>query len=601
MRKRLLQLSCLVFALVLLGGGLALAVDGDLATSFSDDGVLSADFGSGVTISEPSDGTLDSSGRLVVVGKADLNIGVARFNPDGSYDSSFGGDGRVAFNSNPSGSGEAPQAVAIDALGRIVVVGTADNDLVVARLDGTDGSLDPSFDGPVGALPGDGVFRLDASLFDTANDVAIDGSGTNILISANQNNDTPAVTRLDENGVPDATFGSGDGTILVPFGTSSFGAGLAVQADGKILLAGRQNGSGGMGLARIKADGSGLDTAGFNVAGTPGLNVTSPPAGKAEARGFDVAIDAAGRIVVSGDASGGVNGNDLALARFTAAGVLDAGFGSAGYVVLPMADSQFPGGFAIQPPDGKLLVAGSGETGPGTNVFDPVAARFLADGTALDATFSPDAPAGVVTPSFGHDAQANALALSDQGVAYLVGPGFLPAFAVEIDVAAVQAFPPEIPTALTTDPVGPADENSPLVKGSVPPGTTNVNVFADPACSGTPLATGSGDDFAGAGIPVAVADNTTTTFYAASSWAGGTSACSTSFATYTELTPVVTPPPTTTPPTTTTPTTTTPTTNPTPSPAVSTGQRALALKKCAKVRNKTKKKRCKTRARKLPV
>ena len=93
--------------------------------------------------------------------------------------------------------------------------------------------------------------------------------------------------------------------------------------------------------------------------------------------------------------------------------------------------------------------------------------------------------------------------------------------------------PPEAPTGLSSTPSSPSDDNSPHITGTAEEGTT-VRVYATPDCSGEPAATGSAADFASPGLTVTVPDNSTTTFRATSTGAGGTSPCSNSSVTYRE-------------------------------------------------------------------
>jgi hypothetical protein len=95
---------------------------------------------------------------------------------------------------------------------------------------------------------------------------------------------------------------------------------------------------------------------------------------------------------------------------------------------------------------------------------------------------------------------------------------------------------PAAPVLTGVTPPGPANDNQPRVKGTSDAGTT-LNIYATADCSGAPLATGTEAVFEGDGIPVTVADNTTTTFRATATSPGGISACSISSVTYTELTP----------------------------------------------------------------
>jgi hypothetical protein len=150
------------------------------------------------------------------------------------------------------------------------------------------------------------------------------------------------------------------------------------------------------------------------------------------------------------------------------------------------------------------------------------------------------------------------------------------------DIGADEFPAPPAPSGLTVTPSSGSNDNNPRVQG-VAPGATTVELFTHGACT-TPVGFGSLAEFEGAGIAVQVADNSTTTFYAQSTDAGGMlSACSTASVTYAEVTPSAEQPP--------------------PAAAGPTGQRAAALKKCAKIKKKAKKKKkkCKARARKLPV
>ena len=86
---------------------------------------------------------------------------------------------------------------------------------------------------------------------------------------------------------------------------------------------------------------------------------------------------------------------------------------------------------------------------------------------------------------------------------------------------------PAAPSALSVSPSSPANNNAPVVKGTAEAGAT-VKLYATSDCSGTPLATGSAAAFAAPGLTISVANDTTTTIYAAATdAAGNTGACST--------------------------------------------------------------------------
>src|SRR5688572_24544418 len=105
-------MATLVFSAV------AIAAAGDLDPTFSGDGKQRTDFGSGPSAAEA--GVLQADGKVVAVGRADGNFLVARYNLDGSLDPSFSGDGRVQTSFT---GGDGATDVALQGNGKIVVVG----------------------------------------------------------------------------------------------------------------------------------------------------------------------------------------------------------------------------------------------------------------------------------------------------------------------------------------------------------------------------------------------------------------------------------------------------------------------------------------------
>ena len=174
------------------------------------------------------------------------------------------------------------------------------------------------------------------------------------------NNDF-ALARYNVNGSLDTSFGTG-GEVTTSFGpdTSDTAVGVAVQADGKIVVAGTDqdfdtNFIDEFGLARYNANGS-LDAA----FGTGGLVATSfGPTTSAFAAGLAIQPD--GQIVVAGtvqDFSTNVI-SEFGLARYNTNGSLDASFGSGGLVTTSFGPgtSASAAGVAIGS-DGEIIVAG---------------------------------------------------------------------------------------------------------------------------------------------------------------------------------------------------------------------------------------------------
>jgi uncharacterized delta-60 repeat protein len=241
------------------------------------DGVVSISLGDGND--EAKAVAIQANGKLVIAGNTvgsddSSNIAVARLNSDGSLDATFGAgnadgtpDGVVAISL--SNGDDKAKAVALQADGKILVGGVtvaADNssNVAVARLN-SDGTADVSFgagtadgtpDGSVSVSFGAGDDKLKGLLLQADGKILIAGSNTAADGSSNA-----VVARLNSNGALDSSFGedSSDGTpngvVSVSLGNGDDSAeALALQADGKILIAGdhvASDGSSNIFVARL--------------------------------------------------------------------------------------------------------------------------------------------------------------------------------------------------------------------------------------------------------------------------------------------------------------------------------------------------------------
>jgi uncharacterized delta-60 repeat protein len=380
----------------------AVAAPWDLDPAFDFDGRVFTDF-----VGDDDDATgiaiQAGDGKIVVVGNDNSDLEVARYNLDGSLDSSFSGDGkqetRIDGNGVFRGSG-----VAIQADGKIVVAGTFDsiepsvshNDFAVARYN-TNGTLDTSFSG-------DGKLTTEIGLGDdNGRAVAIQADGKIVVGGDSASDDTGgdfALARYNSNGTLDNSF-SGDGKQTTDFGTGSTeGEGVSSVAihEDKIVVAG----SGTrveFALARYNSDGA-LDD---SFSGD-GRQTTDFPERGASAAG--VAFQADGKIVVAGSAAGLGTGAVFALARYITDGTLDGSFSGDGRQTADFSDSQDGGNAVAIQPDGKIVVAGHMQ-------FTHFAlARFNGDGTP-DTSFSDD---GKQTDDLSSDgAEARAVAVQADG------------------------------------------------------------------------------------------------------------------------------------------------------------------------------------------
>ena len=393
-------------ALVLAVPGIALAAPGDLDPGFGTGGTVLTDFSGG---SDEARGVaVQSDGKIVAVGYAGNfdDFGLARYNTDGSLDSSFGTGGKVTTDFN-GGSDEA-QAVAVQSDGRIVVAGRSEvpeggfNWFSLARYN-SNGSLDTGF-----GTGGKVVVDFGTGGADDAFGVAVQADGR--IVAAGVAGGDFALVRLTASGGLDSGFGTG-GKVTTDFnGGADLARGVAVQSDGRIVAAGYTGNSGGdydFALARYNADGS-LDT-GFDTDG----KVTTSFGGVEF--GHAVAVQPDGRIVVAG-----YTGGDFALARYNTNGGLDSGFGTGGKVTTDFGRSEIAYGVAVQS-DGRIVAAGDSVS---SDLSDFALARYNADGS-LDTGFSGD---GKVTTDFnsGFDHAFGAAVQSDGKIvaAGYGGPGY---------------------------------------------------------------------------------------------------------------------------------------------------------------------------------
>jgi uncharacterized delta-60 repeat protein len=321
--------------------------NGTLDLTFGGDGKVATNFTRGFDAA--FDVALQADGKIVAVGYASGARGrfaLARYETDGTLDMTFGGDGRVTTNFTTGRDFAAGVAVQSDQ--KIVVtgrVGGVGGRVGFARYN-ADGSLDSTFSA-------DGRKAINFTAGDDRADlVAVQADGK--LVAAGTSNYTSgrarfALTRLNSDGSLDPTF-SADGRVTTNFTDSFDGAfSVGIQADQKIVAAGQAGSS--MGLARYNSDG-GLDSS-FGANGMVTTNFS---------RGIDYAddleIDGAGNIVAVGSSNYFGTDSKFALGRYTTDGTLDTTFSGDGKVTTnftPGRDHAFNVGIQA---DGKIVAVG---------------------------------------------------------------------------------------------------------------------------------------------------------------------------------------------------------------------------------------------------
>jgi uncharacterized delta-60 repeat protein len=372
-----------------------LAAPGELDSSFGGDGKVTTNFTRG--LDDASSVAVQADGKLVVVGTANYSgrnarFALARYEQDGSLDTSFGGDGKVVTNFTPGWDGALALAIQLD--GSIVAAGEAGgagpaegrtSRLALARYL-ADGTLDTSFGG-------DGrVVTNIAPGADFAFGILIQPADEKIVVAgrAGGKGGRFALARYESDGTLDATFG-GDGKVATNFTRLDDRADeLAIQTDGRIVLAGTANyfsSRARFALTRYNVDGT-LDPS-FGGDG----KVTTEFFRRSFDGAFSVAVAGGGEIVAVGQAGGGTAGR-IGVARYRTDGSLDATFGGDGRVMTNFSRGlDYADAVALQD-DGRIIAGGA------VRFFGPrplfALARYGTDGR-LDTTFGGD---GKVTTNF---------------------------------------------------------------------------------------------------------------------------------------------------------------------------------------------------------
>jgi uncharacterized delta-60 repeat protein len=353
--------------------------DGSIDTTFGTGGIVSA----GPGVATGSGVAIQADGKIVTAGAvfgSPFHFALARYNSDGSFDTSFGTGGQVETGFG----GTVPFGLLIQPDGKIVLAGGGGGDAFALARFNIDGSFDTSFGtgGKVTTAFG-GTYAAGYGIARTP-DGKIVVAGIKEFVGSGFDYDF-AVARYNDDGSLDTSFGAG-GKVTTDFAsTDDIPYSVTVQADGKIVVAGITDpgNAANFGLVRYNVDGS-LDAsfgAGGKVSTDFGANLEP---------GNSVTIQADGKIIVAGFTVVGISNADFALARYNSDGSLDTSFGTGGKVTTGFGSNSEVAISAVIQPDGKIVVTGSTANGnsPGA---DFATVRYNSDGS-LDTSF------GIVSP-----------------------------------------------------------------------------------------------------------------------------------------------------------------------------------------------------------
>jgi len=239
----------------------------------------------------------------------------------------------------------------------------------------TPASLDATFGG------GDGlVTELQSGApSETLQDLVVQPDGKYVAVGTSGDF---TVYRFNPDGTRDATFGGGDGFVSTDITGNDVANAVALQPDGKIVVAGRSNGGGNndFSLARYNADGT-PDPA-FS-----GDGKLTTPIGTAGDIALAVAIQPDGKIVAGGSSIQPATLSDFALVRYNSDGIPDSSFDGDGKVTTDFGGlNDEVRGLAIEA-NGQILGVGTAAVSGNTTV---ATARYSATNGAPDTSWDTD-------------------------------------------------------------------------------------------------------------------------------------------------------------------------------------------------------------------
>jgi uncharacterized delta-60 repeat protein len=380
-------------------GQMARAADGDLDPTFGNGGKVVTDFSSSTDwlslIAVQPDGKIVAAG----VSNPGHKYALARYNPDGTLDTTFGNGGKVTTVLPNNVQGGADGLLLLPG-GKIMICGSinlpssSDSSFALLRYN-SDGSLDSTFGngGVVATNVGSDDDQAIRIALQSDGKVVVAGRRGIQFYPSEQRKGNAALARYNSDGSLDTTFGN-NGTVATDFGQGleSYAVALMIQPDGRIVIAGES--SYVFLVARYNSNGT-LDST-FGSGGSAFANFSS---------NWDAATDAVlhpdGKITLVGWSEVNSPYNNFALARFNSDGTFDQSFGNGGQVLLATHGDL---NAAVLQNDGKLIALGSSGS-------DFQLLRFNPNGS-LDPTFG---NGGTVTTSFGSSAEGRDLVIQPDG------------------------------------------------------------------------------------------------------------------------------------------------------------------------------------------
>ena len=334
---------------------------GSLDNTFSGDGKVTTAFGPGNDYGYSV--ALQSDGKIVVAGSSDngsiTEFSLVRYNSNGTPDNTFDGDSKVTTTIGSFSN--VARSVAIQSDNKILAGGYSNDgigeDFTIVRYN-TNGSLDTAF-----GLNGKVVTEIGSSA-DLGFSIALQPDGKIVMAgdSYNGSNTDIVVVRYNTDGSPDSTFNGTGKVVTAISSTNDRGFSVAIQSDGKIAVGGYSTvgSSADFALVRYNSDGSLDTTFGNNGKVTTAIGTTTDIA-------LAIAIQSNGKILLAGYSYNGGGIPDFAVVRYNSDGSLDTTFGTSGKVTTAVSSYSDSGHSIIIQSNGKIVVAGASFDGSNYN------------------------------------------------------------------------------------------------------------------------------------------------------------------------------------------------------------------------------------------
>jgi len=353
--------------------------NGSLDTTFGTGGIVTTDIGNVDNASfalaiQPADGKLIAAGSSI--NGTNDDFAVVRYNTNGTLDNTFGTGGIVTTNF-AGNSFDYIEAVALQPDGKIVAAGSLFNGssflFALARYN-TNGTLDDTFG--IGGRVTTSFTNVD----DLARAMVLQPDGK-IIVAGEADTDI-VVARYNSNGTLDTTF-DGDGKAITSIGLFTAAYDVALQPDGKIVIAGEAGDGNNSDFVAARYESTGSLDLTFD-----GDGIVTTPIGSSNEIATAISLQSNGKIIVGGFSFNGGN-DDFALVRYNSNGTLDSSFGTGGKVTTDFSSSNdYALALAIQA-DSRVIVVGSSNTN--------FAAAAYSLGTTTGCSYSLSPTSAIVT------------------------------------------------------------------------------------------------------------------------------------------------------------------------------------------------------------